>query len=87
MEATCSLIVMFTSVEAVPPELFAQTVYLTADVCRMDGVPLMAPVVELKDRPLGTAGSISHRVTLPPLMAGVVVAMAVPFSNTRSWEA
>ena len=84
MEATCSLIVMFTSVEAVPPELFAQTVYLTADVCRMDGVPLMAPVVELKVKPLGIDGLISHVVTVPPPMAGVVVVIAVPFSRIKS---
>ena len=36
----------------------------------------MAPVVELKLKPLGIDGLISHVVTLPPLIAGVVVVIA-----------
>ena len=44
----------------------------------------MAPVVELKVKPLGIDGLISHVVTLPPLIAGVVVVIAVPFSSVRS---
>ena len=46
----------------------------------------MAPVVELKVKPLGIDGLISHVVTLPPLMAGVVVVIAVPFSSVKSCE-
>ena len=86
MEAIWSLMVMFTSVEVQPPELLAQMVYVTAVVCRIDGVPLMAPVLALNTIPLGMAGLISHAVTLPPLMAGVVVDMVVPFSSVKSCD-
>ena len=78
--------VMFICVEVEPPELFAQMVYVTAVVCKLEGVPLIAPVVELKLKPLGIDGLISHEVTLPPLMAGVVVDMAVPFSRIKSCD-
>jgi len=57
-----------------------------AVVCNTEGVPLMAPVDELNESPLGTAGLISHVVTLPPLMAGVVVVMSVPFSSVKSCD-
>ncbi len=76
--------VMFICVEVEPPELLAQMVYATAVVCKLEGVPLIAPVVELKLKPFGIEGLISQLVTLPPLMAGVVVVIAVPFSRTRS---
>ena len=75
---------MFICVEVEPPELLAQMVYATAVVCKLEGVPLIAPVVELKLKPFGIEGLISQLVTLPPLMAGVVVVIAVPFSRTRS---
>ena len=77
---------MFIWVEVDAPELLAQMVYVTDVVCRIEGVPLMAPVVELKLSPFGIVGLISHKVTLPPLMAGVVVVIAVPFSRTKSCE-
>ena len=78
--------VMFICVEVEPPELLAQMVYVTDVVCRIEGVPLMAPVVELKLSPFGIVGLISHEMTLPPLIAGVVVVIAVPFSRTKSCE-
>ena len=78
--------VMFIWVEVDPPELLAQMVYVADVVCRIEGVPLMAPVVELKLKPFGIVGLISHEVTLPPLMAGVVVVIAVPFSRSKSCE-
>ena len=40
------------------------------------GVPEMAPVDVLKERPLGTDGEIDHEVTAPPLALGVAVVMA-----------
>ena len=46
----------------------------------------MAPVLALNAIPLGMDGLISHVVTLPPLMAGVVVAMSVAFSSVTSCE-
>ena len=41
------------------------------------GVPEMAPVEVLKERPLGIEGEIDHEVTVPPLALGVAVVMAV----------
>ena len=76
--------VMFICVEVEPPELLAQMVYATAVVCKLEGVPLMAPVVELKVTPFGIVGLISQLVPLPPLMAGGVVVIDGPFSRTRS---
>ena len=66
--------------------MLAQIVKDTAVVCNTDGVPLMAPVVELKLKPLGIDGPISHVVTLPPLIAGVMVVIAVPFSSVKSCD-
>ncbi len=40
------------------------------------GVPEMAPVDVLKERPLGSDGEIDHEVTAPPLVLGVAVVMA-----------
>ena len=74
-----SLMVMLTWAEVEPPELLAQTVYVVAVVCSTVGVPLMAPVEVLKERPVGTEGLISHDVMVPPLTLGVLVPMAVPF--------
>ncbi len=42
------------------------------------GVPLMAPVDESSDRPAGSEGETDHEVTVPPLVVGVTVVMAVP---------
>jgi hypothetical protein len=43
-----------------------------------DGVPLMAPVVESIDSPVGRVGDTDHVATAPPLTVGVTVVMAVP---------
>ena len=42
------------------------------------GVPLMAPVDVLNERPLGRDGEIDHELTAPPLAVGVTVLMAEP---------
>ena len=76
-----SLMVMFTVAEAEPPELLAQTVYVVAVVCSTDGVPLMAPVEVLKERPVGTEGLISQDVMVPPLVDGRFGVIVVPFSS------
>ena len=44
----------------------------------------MAPVLALNAIPAGIEGLISQLVTLPPLIAGVVVVIAVPFSSVKS---
>ena len=78
--------VMFIFVDVEPPELVAEMVYSTAVVCKPIGVPLIAPVLELNARPFGMVGLIDHVVTLPPLIAGVVVVIAVPFSRIKSCD-
>ena len=42
------------------------------------GVPLMAPVEVLKERPDGRVGEIDQEETGPPLLPGVTVLMAEP---------
>ena len=44
----------------------------------MVGVPLMAPVEVLNERPDGRDGEIDHDVAEPPLLPGVTVLMAEP---------
>ena len=81
MLGATSLMVMFNCVDVDPPELFAQTVYAVFVVCKTDGVPLMAPVLELNDNPVGTEGLISQLVAVPPLTVAVFVVISVPFSR------
>ena len=61
--------------EKEPPELLAQTVYVAAVVCRFSGVPEMAPVPALKDKPAGKLGLMLHVVAVPPDVDGVAVVM------------
>ena len=42
------------------------------------GVPLMAPVEESRERPVGSVGETDQEVMAPPLTVGVTVVMAVP---------
>ena len=51
-----------------------------------DGVPLIAPVDESKDKPAGRDGETDHEVTGPPLAVGVTVVMAVPLVNVSELE-
>ena len=67
--------VMFTLAEDEPPELLAQTVYVTVVVCKDSGVPEMAPVAESNDMPEGKLGLIPHVVAVPPVVDGVAVVM------------
>ena len=48
-----------------------------------EGVPLIAPVVESIERPAGREGETDHEVTVPPLVVGVTVVMAVPLVNVN----
>ena len=70
--------VMLTCVEVEPPELLAETVYVTAVVCKFVGVPLMTPVLALNAIPDGMDGLMVQLVTLPPLTLGVFVFMSTP---------
>ena len=44
----------------------------------MVGVPEMSPVVEEKERPLGSDGLMAHEVGVPPPTVAVLVVMASP---------
>tara|TARA_B100001113_G_scaffold301901_1_gene261098 strand:+ start:586 stop:813 length:228 start_codon:yes stop_codon:yes gene_type:complete len=70
---------------SLPPVLPAVIVY-TADEVTAVGFPLMAPVEESRDKPGGSVGETDHVVIAPPLMVGVNVFIAVPFSNVREVE-
>ena len=47
------------------------------------GVPLIAPVEESKDKPAGRDGETDHEVTVPPVIDGVTVVIAVPMDNVN----
>ena len=49
------------------------------------GVPLMAPVEESSDRPVGSEGETDHDVMVPPLTVGVTVVMAVPLVRVNEF--
>ena len=67
--------VMLIWSEKSPPELLAQTVYVTAVVCKDSGVPEIAPVAESKDMPEGKLGLMPHVVAVPPVVDGVAAVM------------
>ena len=70
---------------SLPPVLLAVIVY-AADEATAVGFPLMAPVVESRDKPAGSDGETDQEVIAPPLVVGVNVVIAVPFSNVREFE-
>ena len=65
---------------SVPPVLVAVIVYEADDVIA-DGVPLIAPVEESRDRPAGSVGETEYVTTAPPVEVGVSAVIAVPFSR------
>jgi hypothetical protein len=60
-------------------------VYVADEVTAV-GFPLMAPVEESRDKPAGSDGETDQEVMAPPLVVGVNVVMAVPFSKVREFE-
>ena len=48
-----------------------------------EGVPLIAPVEESRERPAGKPGETVHEVIVPPPTVGVSVVMVVPFSRVK----
>ena len=68
---------MVRSAVVLPPVLVAVTVYVAEEVTAV-GVPEMAPVDESRERPAGSDGETDQEVTVPPLVVGVTVVMAVP---------
>ena len=51
-----------------------------------EGVPLIVPVEESRERPAGKPGETVHEVIVPPLTVGVSVVMVVPFSRVRELD-
>ena len=70
---------------SLPPVLLAVMVYVADEVTAV-GFPLMAPVEESRDKPAGSDGETDQEVMAPPLVVGVNVVMAVPFSKVRVFE-
>ena len=70
---------------SLPPVLLAVMVYAADDATAV-GFPLMAPVEESRDKPAGSDGETDQEVIAPPLVVGVNVVMAVPFSKVREFE-
>ena len=50
-----------------------------------DGVPLIAPVEESSESPLGREGDTDQVVMVPPLDVGVTVVMAVPLVRVNEF--
>ena len=70
---------------SLPPVLLAVMVYVADEVTAV-GFPLIAPVEESRDKPAGSDGETDQEVMAPPLVVGVNVVMAVPFSKVREFE-
>ena len=77
-----SLTTMVMLAVSVPPVLVAVIVY-EADEVIADGVPLIAPVEESRDKPAGSVGDTEYVTTVPPVDVGVSVVIVVPFSRVR----
>ena len=75
---------MVTLAVSLPPVLHAVMVYEVEEVTAV-GVPLMAPVVESKDKPAGRVGETDHEVIVPPLTVGVTVVMPVPLVSVNEF--
>jgi len=70
---------------SVPPVLVAVIVYEADDVIA-DGVPLIAPVEESRDKPAGSVGDTEYVTTVPPVDVTVSVVIAVPLVNVNELE-
>lgn len=67
---------------SLPPVLLAVIVYKAEDVTAF-GVPLIVPVEESIDSPVGSGGDTVQEVTVPPLEDGVTLVIAVPLVNVN----
>ncbi len=50
-----------------------------------EGVPLMAPVVESRERPAGKDGETDQPVIVPPFAVGVTVVIWVPLVKVNEF--
>ncbi len=69
---------------SLPPVLLPVTVY-DAEEVTAEGVPEMAPVEESMERPAGREGETDHEVTVPPVVVGVTVVIAVPLVSVNEF--
>ena len=67
---------------ALPPVLFAYTVYVVEEEIAV-GVPEISPFEVEKVRPAGSVGMMAQEVTAPPETDGVVAVIAVPFVSVN----
>ena len=58
--------IIVTVAVALPPVFSADTVYVLCGEVVV-GVPEIEPVETSKERPVGSAGEIAHKTTVPPL--------------------
>ena len=72
-----SLTTMVTVAVSLPPVLVAVIVYVALEVTAV-GVPLIAPVVESRERPAGKDGETDQPVIVPPFAVGVTAVICVP---------
>ena len=56
-----------------------------AEEVMAEGVPLMAPVEESSERPVGSDGDTDQPVIGPPVAVGVTVVMAVPLVRVNEF--
>ena len=75
---------MVTVAVSLPPVLVAVIVYAALEVTAV-GVPLIAPVVESRERPAGSEGETDHEVIVPPFAVGVTVVICVPLVKVNEF--
>ncbi len=73
---------MVTVPDALPPELMAVTVYVTADDTTV-GVPEISPVEVSNTRPDGSVVDIVQDTTVPPLEVGVAAVIVESLVSVR----
>ena len=78
-----SLTTMVTVAVSLPPGLVAVIVYVSLEATAV-GVPLIAPVVESRERPAGKDGGTDRPVSVPPFAVGVQVVICVPLVRGKA---
>ncbi len=84
MDGAISLTTMVIVVLSLPPVLVAVMVKV-AEVVTAEGVPLMAPVEESRERPAGKDGETDQPVIVPPFAVGVTVVIWVPLVKVNEF--
>ena len=59
------MIVIFTDAWLDPPLLFANTVYVTGEICSVVGTPQIVPLFAPNERPEGNEGCIAQDTIIP----------------------